>query len=341
MSRSNAKPQLTFFCELGIEPLENLFSNPSVMQDLVALEASLSLGILDLSPIRAQVVQRLNRAGIPVVAWLLLPMEQGYWFNLDNASQAIACYISFKRWTADHKLAWSGVGLDIEPDIRLFQRLIGRDWRVLAQMLKRSLNHERVRRAQMAYNALITQMHADGYRVDSYQLPLIVDERMVGSTLLQRLVGLVDALSDREVLMLYTSFLRPHGAAVLQSYANQADSIGVGSTGGGVDVGGLDRVHPLKWDEFARDLRFAKQWVDDIHIFSLEGCVQQDYLARLKTFDWQIPVQPPIEAEARITRIRRLLRAVLWAEAHPLLMLTGVFCIMRVLRAMRPTRKHA
>jgi hypothetical protein len=333
-------PHLTFFCELGVETLEDLFSDPSVIQDLAVLEAGVSLGILDLSPPRAKVVRRLNQAGIPVVAWLLLPIEQGYWFNLDNASQAIARYASFKRWTAEHKLHWSGVGLDIEPDIREFQGLLEKDRCVLPALLRRALDRERLRRAQMAYTALVTQIRTDGYRADSYQLPPIVDERMAGSTLLQRLVGLVDALSDREVLMLYSSFLRPHGAAVLWSYACQADSIGVGSTGGGVDVGGLDRVPPLKWDEFARDLRFARRWTADIHIFSLEGCVKQGYLARLKAFDWQVPIQPPVEAETRIARIRRLLRAVLWAEAHPLLMLAGVFCIMRVLRAMRPTRKR-
>jgi hypothetical protein len=340
VSYNIAKPHLTFFCELGVEALEELFSDPSVLQDLVELEAAVSLGILDLHPFRAQIARRLKKAGIPVVAWLLLPVEKGYWFNLDNASHAIARYASFKRWTAEYKLVWSGIGLDIEPDIHDFHRLLNMDWRVLAKMLRRGLDHTRFRRAQAAYTALVTQIRADGYSVDSYQLPPIVDERMVGSTFLQRLAGLVDLPTDREVLMLYSNFLRPHGAAILWSYARQADSVGVGSTGGGVQVGGLDRVSPLRWDELMRDLRFASRWKADVHIFSLEGCVRHGYLKRLKTFDWQASIQPPVLAAGRIAKFRRILRTVLWAETHPLLVLAGAFFFARVLRALRPVRKR-
>ena len=71
-----AQPQLTFFCELAPEPLEKLFNGRFVIDDLKALNALLSLGILDFSPTRAELVKRLNK--VPVVAWLLLPVEDGY-----------------------------------------------------------------------------------------------------------------------------------------------------------------------------------------------------------------------------------------------------------------------
>lgn len=79
-----ALPRITFFCELDPHPLQDLFDQ-RLVNDLLDLHASLSLGIIDLSPQRAQVVQRLNQAGVPVIAWLLLPKDEGYWFNLDNA----------------------------------------------------------------------------------------------------------------------------------------------------------------------------------------------------------------------------------------------------------------
>ena len=82
-------PRLTFFCELEPDPLQTLISE-STITCLVDLKAHLSLGILDLSDPRAEVVKRLNSAGVPVTAWLLLPEEQGYWFNLDNVAQATA-----------------------------------------------------------------------------------------------------------------------------------------------------------------------------------------------------------------------------------------------------------
>src|SRR3712207_8982240 len=46
---------------------------------------------------RAAVVRQLNTYGIPTIAWLLLPHDQGYWFNLGNYPQAIARYHAFRE----------------------------------------------------------------------------------------------------------------------------------------------------------------------------------------------------------------------------------------------------
>jgi hypothetical protein len=334
-----AQPRLTFFCELEADALQALFADSSVMDDLVALKASVSLGILDLSPERAAVVHRLNEAGIPVIAWQLLSEEQGYWFNLGNAPQAAACYADFKAWTDQHGLQWAGVGVDIEPDIREVQQLSADKWRLLSALLGRVFDTGRLRRAQADYGALVAHMRADGYRVDSYEFPLIVDERRAGSTLLQRVAGLVDVPVDREVFMLYTSFLRPRGPGALWSYAPDAQSVGVGSTGGGVQVAGIGDVPPLDWDEFSRDLRLARHWGDDVHVFSLEGCVRQGFLARLKAFDWDQPVTPPLEMAGQVERLRRVLRAVLWASAHPLVLLAGLLGGLWLLSRLRRPRK--
>ena len=85
-----ARPGLTFFCELEAEPLKELFDDPAVVDDLKTVGARVSMGLLDFSPGRRDVVRRLTEAGVPVVAWQLLPKEQGYWFNYNNSSQAAA-----------------------------------------------------------------------------------------------------------------------------------------------------------------------------------------------------------------------------------------------------------
>ena len=69
------KPELTFFTELPADALEALFDDKAVIKHLKNLKANLSLGILDLSDQRANVVKKLNNAGVPVTAWLLLPEE--------------------------------------------------------------------------------------------------------------------------------------------------------------------------------------------------------------------------------------------------------------------------
>jgi len=203
------KPQLTFFCELRAEELRAVFSSPSLFEDLTALQAGISLGILDLSQARADVVRQLNEADIPVIAWLLLPEDQGYWFNLDNASQAKAFYQDFIEWTQENELLWVGVGFDIEPDIRELQLVTDQWWQLVPTVFQRILDRGRLRRGQQAYMDLVRQVQLDGYLVESYQLPVILDERMIGSSLIQKVAGLVDLRVDREVLMIYTSALRP------------------------------------------------------------------------------------------------------------------------------------
>jgi hypothetical protein len=308
-------PRLTFFCELGAEPLQALFAEPTVTEHLVALGASVSMGLLDFSPERAAVVRRLSQGGIPVIAWQLLPAEQGYWFNQDNAPQAATRYSAFREWTVAHSLSWDGVGLDIEPDIHELQRLLAGGLRRLPALLPRLRQGGRLRQAQAAYGALVARIRADGYRVDTYQLPFIVDERQAGSTLLQRLLGVVDLPADREVLMLYSSFLRPRGPGVLCSYGAQAGSIAVGSTGGGVELPGLIEVPPLSWDELARDLLLARRLSADLHVFSLEGCVRQGFLPRLRAFDWEGPVEQTRQTARHVSLVRRAASGVLRASA--------------------------
>jgi hypothetical protein len=315
--------RLTFGCELQTDELQELFADPVVLDALVDLGAGVSLGLLDLSAGRAAVVRELNRAGIPVIAWLLLPREQGYWFNADNAPQATARYAEFKAWTAAHGLRWAGIGVDIEPDFAEMQQLLGGDrWRLLPKLLCRAFDGERVRRAQANYAALLAQMRTDGYRVESYQFPFIADERKAGSTLLQRTFGLVDVQADREVLMLYTSFTPGIGPALLWSYAPDAQGIAVGITGSGAEPEGL--AEPLSWEQLARDLRLAGRWRDEVFVYSLEGCVHQGFLAQLRGFDWGQVITPPLNAARGLMGLRKGLQAVLWASAHPTLVVVGL-----------------
>ena len=311
-------PMLTFFCELEAAPLRELFATPGVVEDLAALGAGVSLGLVDLGPERAQVVQRLNQEGIPVTAWLLLPMAQGYWFHAGNVEQATARYDDFRAWTLEHGLRWEGVGLDIEPDIRELRRWMEGGWRQMGEILPRLVQGRRVRDARAAYVRLMERMRADGYRVDTYQFPVIVDERQSRSSLVQRLAGVLDLPADREVLMLYTSFLRPYGPAALWSYGPGSQSVAVGVTGGGVDLPGGFAPRPLDWAELSRDLRLAVRWTHDLHVFSLEGCVRQGFLTRLKTFDWDAPVDPPLMGARRVEVVRRAARLLLRTSARVL-----------------------
>lgn len=314
-------PRVTFACELDPTRLTALFADDAVLADLQALGARVALMLSDLSDERAAVVRRLNTAGIPVVAVPLVPAEEGYYFTADNAEHAVARYTEWTAWTTRHGLIWTGVGLDIEPDARFYQQLMDNPWRLPVLLRPRLRDHERPRRARAAYTALVERIHADGYPVENYQFPLIADERWAGSTLLQRLLGLVDVRTDREVWMLYTSvFPSSIGPGLLWTYGPEAPTVGVGSTGGGPDIPGHPEVPALDWEAFARDLRLARRWSDDLLIHSLEGCVRQGFLRRLRSFDWNQQATPPRMAWLA-AGLRGALRGLLWSSAHPRLLL--------------------
>ena len=323
------QPNLTFFTELDSDRLTDQFNNAKLIKTLHSLDASISLGILDLSDARAKVVRKLNKAGIPVTAWLLLPKAEGYWFNTGNYREATARYTAFIEWTQAHKLVWAGIGLDIEMDINEFTGAMNREKaeKLAAVLFHRYRDRQRAAKAHKAYKALVDQIHADGYLVETYQFPIITEERRAQATVLGRTVGLVDVQSDREVLMLYSSFLRPNGDAVLWSYASEADSVGIGNTGGGVDIKGVIDIPPLTWDEFSRDLRYCVAKQKPIHIFCLEGCLEQGFLERLPDFDWDEPVAPPAKA-GKIRAFRTALATGLWLLERPWVILLSLATLL-------------
>ena len=189
-------------------------------------------------------------------------------------------------------------------------------WGVVPMLASRLRDRERVPRAQAAYAALVDRIHADGSQVENYQFPFIADERRAGSTVLQRLMGLVDVPTDREVWMQYTSFVGSLGPGILWSYGPESDAIAVGTTGGGPDIPGHPQFSPLSWEELARDLRLARRWTDQLYVHSLEGCVWNGYLARLRSFDWT-PASAPPRTARMASLLRAALRGLLRTSVHP------------------------
>lgn len=317
--------QLTFFCELDSGRLSDLFTEPKVMDFLVNTRSAVSLGILDLSDQRANIVQELNQAGVPVTAWLLLPKEEGYWFNLDNAPQAVARYARFQEWTSRHDLKWARIGLDIEPDLQSIQSISKKRWAGARKLFNQAFRASRLRDGARIYHELINCIHASGYLVEAYHFPFLIDERIAQSTILQRLSGLVDLPEvDHEAFMLYSSFTRPWGQGMLWSYGPESEVIAVGSTGGGVELDGVLDIPPLNWAELQTDLLLANQHTPFIYIFSLEGCVGQNFLPLLADFDWHQPVQVPYRAAQKAEEVRKTLRRALWVLSRPALILFGL-----------------
>jgi len=264
-----ARPTFTFACELGRDRVEGFFADDAVVGALQDLGARVVLALADFSPPQAHAVRRLNDARIPVTAIPLLPAADGYYFTAEHPDLARARYQEWRAWARGEGLGFAGVGLDIEPDIAVYQQIAENPWSLPKTLLLRLLDREGPARAAQAYREFVGEIRSDGWLVENYQFPLVADEHRARSSGLERLFGLVDVSTDREVWMLYSSFLRRLGPGFIWDYGLEAAAIAVGSTGGGPDIPGQPQVPALSYDELSRDLRLAARWTDQVYVHSL------------------------------------------------------------------------
>ena len=302
---------------------------------LSKLDANLSLGLLDLSNERAEVIKKLNKAKIPVTAWILLDKDQGYWTSLDTLEETAIQYNQFKAWKARHKLEFAAVGLDIEPKLTTMSSLYKNLWNHAPILAKRLISNQNYFEKMATARALIQSIRADGYAIETYQFPTVVDERKAKSHVLAKTLGIPSLNADREVLMLYASFFPSYGDSILWSYAKQCQAVGVGSTGGGVEIEGMPPLKTMHWIDLKRDLLLASKAVDNIYIFSLEGCVMNNFMDRLLDLDWSTQVIPPERSALGISLIRKVGQGLLWTLSHPLEVMLGLIVATSFMKLMR------
>jgi hypothetical protein len=321
---SGSPPQIGFACcDQGVDQMQSLLANPNVIASLRDLHAEVAIPILDFTSERAIVVRQLNRQQIPVIAWMMLPKEQGLYLTADDEPDAAARVAAFEKWSDDNQLKWAAVGLDIEPNFTEFRQFRQHRWRAIATLLGRSFDSKRIARAQERYSALIRTLQAGGYEVQTYQMPYLPAERSVHSTLIDRMLGTVDVRGNEEYLMLYTSYARPVGAAMIWSIGPHAQSISVGVTDGSSTPG--SGSGPLNWNEFSRDLIVASHFSRHIGVYNLEGCVRQGFLPLLQNMDWGQSVTIPAQSVSRAERLGLILRVVLWIGSNLIYLLVVGF----------------
>ena len=320
-----SKPKFSFFCELPAKQFNELFSDSALIQQLVRMQVSVRIGLHDFSPERTVTIQKLNQAGIPIVAWLLLPEEDGYWFNMHNGEKALKRYADFKSWTAENQLKWEGIGIDIEPDMNDAKLAIKHPWKFAWKAYKRLYDNHSLKEGKAIYQMLISTMKADGYRVESYLIPFIYDEREKNTTSIQKLLGIVDLKTDLEIPMLYTSAM--NNPAIIPSYQRDRMPLALGSTGGGVVVEGIE-LKAITWDDLERDILIASQYTDEIHIFCLETSVQKSFLTKIESIDFDQKV-PEIKSELeKQKKINSAIRFFIVVFDHPFLLTIVILAIV-------------
>jgi hypothetical protein len=273
--------RLSFFNEQrGVDALA-LVRRSGVVETLRALRARVTMGLVDVSDERAEAVKVLGAAGVPVDMWVLLDRADGYFATPDNADRVEARVGALLDWSRRHELKFTSLGFDFEPDLRDLDSFFARPVRTLGHWAWRARDRERLARAAGQYGVLIRRLQGQGFEVETYQFPLLLEDRAAGSRFFQRLISSLDVPVEREVLMVYSSLLGALGEGLAESWTRSARSVAVGSTGGGIDP-----MPKVSFDELVRDLRWASRVASDVRIFSLEGCVEHDFLTRLVDLDW-------------------------------------------------------
>ena len=322
----DARPYLVFVCDNNPDQFPALFT-PELIADLKFLGAGVGLSTIDFSPARTQLVQRLNAAGIPAHAGIALPSDQGGYANAGNALQVLAAFNAFDQWSTENHLKWEAVGLDIEPNLSEFAAARNHKSQLIGLALRRAFDGQRVVQARETYTSIIRQMQSRGYSVETYQFPLIADERRAHSTVLERLLGIVDVRGNDEVLMVYTSFNRKLDSAMIWEYGSDAQAIAVGSTASSGDATTDAAFPPLNWDQFFRDLIVARHFSRTIGVYNLQGSIQQGFIARLKSVNWNEPVVIPSQDIVSAARLRKLAHVSLWLASRAIYIAAVVLLI--------------
>jgi hypothetical protein len=319
------KPVISFFNEMNSRDLFMMFEDTTIIETLKKMNAEVRMGMVDLTFDRVQVVKKLNQAGIPVVAWLLLPENDGYWFNSSNGLQALKRYRDFQQWAAFNDLEFKAIGIDLELDINDALLVRENPWNLFWMIPPRLYSKAEYEKGQREYTQLIETMQQDGNVVESYYAPFIKDETAIGNTAIQQATKFLDIKTNKEIPMLYSSFLgNPDGYYKIYGSDIGLKAVGVGSTGGGVDT----TLPTLSYEQLVHDISVASKFADEVHVFSLEGCIQKGYFKRLadQQFDDKIEFnQGQIQSVQKLQKFVKFVSNVL---SYPTLFFLSIFLII-------------
>jgi hypothetical protein len=184
-----------------------------------------------------------------------------------------------------------------------------------------------------AYSNLIHRIQSQGYKVLTYQLPLIVAERKAHLTLLDRLLGIVDVRGDEEVIMIFSGLNQTIGSATIWTLGPDSQSIAV--------LGNDAPGHPLSWNDFSRDLIVASHFSHVVGVYNLEGAVRFGFLSRLETMDWRQSATISAQSLVRAQRLQWIASILLWlVEIWPLIVLAILLAFAWIVTRLCKRRRN-
>jgi len=327
LSFSSLKAQriISFFNEQKSPELVALFKDSSLIPNLQAIHGEIRMGTLDLTAERAAIVKKLNEAGVPVVAWLVLSEEDGYFSNSINANLSSKRYQEIKAWANQYQIKLKGIGLDFEIDMNDLKLAKQSPLKLIYKMYTRLYEDDsNLKNAKLKYDTLVFQIKADGFEVEGYYMPYINDEVAAGKNSIQKMARFIRYETGKDIPMLYSS-LNGNGDGLLKIYGADIHlyATGLGSTGGGLDTSGL-----LTYERLVHDMNVAFKTVKEVHIFSLEGAVKAGMMPKLLNYKYDSAVaynQNEVEGAIGVQKKVKFISTIL---SYPTLFLVSILFIL-------------
>ena len=228
-----------------------------------------------------ELVRKANKLGIPVISWVVVPYEQGYWAYQGNAPANAEAVKAWAAWKRANQLRFVSVVLDQEfswQNLRTYVPLVmSRDQQKLDAWMAGNVDPEAQCHALHVYRDLISWAHRQGIRADAAVAPMVVDDVEDGDMALQNELQIsASSRYDRMYLMAYRSAVSQAGfdpgpAYIAANFASMQRHFG---GGGQVSLGIPGQAPYGDLQALVQDVRLlAGLGAKAVPIFSIEEMV--------------------------------------------------------------------
>ncbi|MFQ5415948.1 MAG: hypothetical protein ACE5FL_02755 [Myxococcota bacterium] len=273
-------------------------SDPRVLDLLQEHDVGINFSVKHemVAPALAELLRETTTRGISMCLWLLLSKAEGYWPSERNAERFAEYVEEVLGWAGKEGVVIDEIAVDLEPPLYFHEET--KDLKGIRaafaglRIARSNLNRHRFRHAAAVFNKMQDSLAERGIETYVPVLPLIVDDMVRGSEVIQDLAeGPVSSVGwDRISPMIYTTMFqqfsnrfisREDARWMVYSYSkdlveqvNDRAAASIGLTGTGI----LGKEWIFRdIDELRQDAAAAKAaGVEDIAIFNLEGIMNRE-----------------------------------------------------------------
>lgn len=224
------------------------------------------------------------RKGVPVNAWLLLPEEDGYWFNEENLLEAREQVFGFLDWIEERGIPLRWIMFDMELSIDKVRAMEGGGLvDTMIPLLKENVDPAAFQQSTADYAQFVSELQERGYKVTAAAYPFVLDDLLDGDSEIQDAwnTPVIEVGFDEIYFMAYrTSFARllgiTPGPDLVYQYAGEArrefGTAGIMALGIVGDVGMVSEEGYANPADLSVDVAAAYAGGSErVYVYSLDG----------------------------------------------------------------------